>query len=287
MLAPVTNVSVLHGGATLGPVCGGDEQYLPFADKSLTGINLIGRGSGLLGCVLAKLNEYESLSAASCEAAKPHTAAMAYLCSAGTNDQLVQNMASHSLINNGRVAAHAEATKSLFPYLEPGARVLDIGSGSGFTLALFHHLVNPSSPSSTSSTAATGTVVGIEHMPELVTWSSANLARDGLSDALSSGSLLVVCGDGREGCPAHAPYDAIHVGAAAPTMPPALIDQLRSPGRMFIPIGVGAQKIIQVDKDGEGRVTQTPLLDVMIERLRKDAEESLDLHVYRIATVTQ
>ena len=42
------------------------------------------------------------------------------------------------------------------------------------------------------------------------------------------------------------PYDAIHVGAAAPTLPQPLIDQLACPGRMFIPVGEEAQSIIQV-----------------------------------------
>ena len=60
------------------------------------------------------------------------------------------------------------------------------------------------------------------------------------------------------------PYDAIHVGAAAPTMPAALVEQLARPGRMFIPVGDAAQQIIQVDKDVNGVVTETPLLEVMV-----------------------
>ncbi|KAI5120605.1 hypothetical protein M0805_008081 [Coniferiporia weirii] len=218
---------------------------------------------------------------------------MAYLCSAPTNHQLVHNMAAHGLISDDRVQAafqkvdrknyvlderdayidspqaimcnatisaphmHAEAAKSLLPFLKPGARVLDVGSGSGYTCALFHHLVSP------PGAEQAGTVVGIDHMAELAEWSRMNLAKDGLGDALVNGSLVVLCGDGREGCAAHAPYDAIHVGAAAPTMPAELVKQLRSPGRMFVPVGSGAQRVIQVDKDAEGRVTETPLLHVM------------------------
>ena len=69
---------------------------------------------------------------------------------------------------------------------------------------------------------------------------------------------------GIAGVPEDGPYDAIHVGAAATTLPAALVEQLASPGRMFIPVGDAAQQILQVDKDKNGKVTQTPMLDVMV-----------------------
>lgn len=55
---------------------------------------------------------------------------------------------------------------------------------------------------------------------------------------------------------------AIHVGAAAPSLPSPLLSQLASPGRMFIPLGTDDQAIYQVDKDAEGRVTETRLYGV-------------------------
>lgn len=61
-----------------------------------------------------------------------------------------------------------------------------------------------------------------------------------------------------------APYDAIHVGAAAPTLPEALVSQLASPGRMFIPVGEDAQSVWQVDKDEHGNVTKKVLFGVMV-----------------------
>lgn len=61
-----------------------------------------------------------------------------------------------------------------------------------------------------------------------------------------------------------APYDAIHVGAAAPTLPPELIDQLASPGRMFVPVGTYAQYILHVDKDEKGHVTQKQVMGVSV-----------------------
>jgi len=61
-----------------------------------------------------------------------------------------------------------------------------------------------------------------------------------------------------------APYDAIHVGAAAPSMPMALIEQLKAPGKLFIPVGPpGSQYIYEVTKDEEGKVKQEKLYGVM------------------------
>jgi hypothetical protein len=63
------------------------------------------------------------------------------------------------------------------------------------------------------------------------------------------------------------PYDAIHVGAAARTIPPALVEQLATPGRMIIPVGTYSQKLMQVDKDAEGQITQRDLFGVVVRIL--------------------
>ncbi|KAK1231438.1 hypothetical protein PQX77_005447 [Marasmius sp. AFHP31] len=139
----------------------------------------------------------------------------------------------------------------LLSYLRPGAKVLDVGSGSGYLVAVLHHLVSPS-----------GKVVGIEHVEELVEWSRENMLKDGLKDELDSGKIQLIAGDGRKGYPSEGPYDAIHVGAAAPTVPEALIEQLASPGRMFIPVGTYMQNILHVDKDAQGNVTQKEIMGV-------------------------
>jgi protein-L-isoaspartate(D-aspartate) O-methyltransferase len=65
---------------------------------------------------------------------------------------------------------------------------LDVGSGSGYLAAVLHHLVSPG-----------GKVVGIEHIPQLVDESIANLKRDGLSNALEKGEVVILSGDGRLG----------------------------------------------------------------------------------------
>ncbi|CAL1699219.1 unnamed protein product [Somion occarium] len=210
---------------------------------------------------------------------------MAWRSSGSSSAELISNMMRHGLVNSPRVAEamkkvdranyvidptyayedspqpigydatisaphmHAHATENLLPLLKPGAKVLDIGSGSGYLCAVFHHLVGP-----------TGRVVGLEHIPELVDWSVQNLDRDGLGAAIKGAQIIMVAGDGRQGFPRE---DAIHVGAAAPRLPKALVDQLASPGRMFIPIGTLSQSIYQVDKDEHGNVTQKELFGVM------------------------
>ena len=67
------------------------------------------------------------------------------------------------------------------------------------------------------------------------------------------------------------PYDAIHVGAAARAIPPALVEQLASPGRMIIPVGTYSQRLMQVDKDAQGEITQSDLFGVVVRRSRPSA----------------
>ncbi len=68
------------------------------------------------------------------------------------------------------------------------------------------------------------------------------------------------------GYPEKGPYEAIHVGAAAKTVPPALVEQLASPGRLVIPVGTDSQRLMQVDKDARGEITQKDLFGVVVRR---------------------
>lgn len=65
---------------------------------------------------------------------------------------------------------------------------MDVGSGSGYLAAVLHHLVSPG-----------GKVVGIDHIPQLVDQSIVNLKNDGLGNALETGEVVIVSGDGRLG----------------------------------------------------------------------------------------
>ncbi|KAI1303767.1 hypothetical protein EDD11_005306 [Mortierella claussenii] len=140
---------------------------------------------------------------------------------------------------------HAAALESLAPYLFLGARALDVGSGSGYLTVCMAEMVGPE-----------GKVVGVDHIPELVEQSKKNAKQDH-PEYLEQGRVVFHTADGRVGFPKEAPYDCIHVGAAADSMHEELVKQLKAPGRMFIPLGDGTgQAIFVVDKDKEGRVTK-------------------------------
>jgi protein-L-isoaspartate(D-aspartate) O-methyltransferase len=81
---------------------------------------------------------------------------------------------------------------------------------------------------------------------------------------LGYANVEVRVGDGYGGWPEKAPFDAIVVTAAAPQVPPALVDQLRPGGRMVIPLGErwGAQELALVSKHSDGRVERTSVLPV-------------------------
>lgn len=153
---------------------------------------------------------------------------------------------------------HAFALEYLRDHLYPGTRVLDVGSGSGYLTACFLRYIQEKGENPNTK------VVGIEHQPELVEQSVKNLNTDD-PKMLDSGKLIIVEGDGRKGVPEYAPYDAIHVGAAAAITPNALLDQLANGGRLIVPVGPegGEQYMTQYDKDADGKVKETRLMGVM------------------------
>ena len=104
--------------------------------------------------------------------------------------------------------------------VQPGMRVLDVGSGSGWTTALLAHLTGPD-----------GEVVGVELEPELVAFGSANLAATDQPWA-----SIREAAPGVLGVPEHAPYDRILVSAEPDRLPAQLVEQLADPGRLVIPV---------------------------------------------------
>ena len=93
----------------------------------------------------------------------------------------------------------------------------------------------------------------------LTALSERNLRADKHSALLDDGSIQIITGDGRKGHSPAAPYDVIHVGAAAPELPQSLVDQLREGGRLFIPIGREIQDVWIIDKLQDGSVKKEKL----------------------------
>lgn len=118
----------------------------------------------------------------------------------------------------------------------PGQRILDVGSGSGWTTALLADLTGP-----------TGAVVGVEIVPELVRIARANLGEDWPWASIQRAD------PGALGWPPQAPYDRILVSADGGRIPEALEVQLRAGGRMVIPAN---HEMWVVSKDEEGALTR-------------------------------
>ena len=135
----------------------------------------------------------------------------------------------------------------------PGQVVLEVGTGSGYQAAILAEIV--------------AKVYSIEVVPELGRSAAERLA------ALGYANVELRVGDGYGGWPEKAPFDAIVVTAAAPQVPPALVDQLRPGGRMVIPLGErgGAQELALVSKHADGRVERKSVLPVRFVPLVHDA----------------
>ncbi|MEW5912674.1 MAG: protein-L-isoaspartate(D-aspartate) O-methyltransferase [Thermodesulfobacteriota bacterium] len=128
-------------------------------------------------------------------------------------------------------------------HLKAGQKVLEIGTGSGYQAAVL---------------AAMGAkVYSIEILPALSRRAAADLKR------LGYGAVRLKVGDGYKGWPQEAPFDAIIVTAAAPHIPPPLVEQLRPGGRMIIPVGSGGiEELTLVEKSAQGKVTTRGLMAV-------------------------
>lgn len=128
--------------------------------------------------------------------------------------------------------------------LKGGERVLEIGTGSGYAAAILAEIA--------------GEVYSVERIGQLAEKAAATLA------ALGYDNVHVQHGDGSQGCPEHAPYDAIIVTAGGPRIPKSLQLQLKVGGRLVIPVGteVRAQELIRVTRVSMTEFRREDLADV-------------------------
>jgi len=123
--------------------------------------------------------------------------------------------------------------------LTPSDAVLEIGTGSGYVTALLCEL--------------TRQVYSVERLATLARTAEATLGRLGYTNA------SVWTGDGSQGLPERAPFDAIVVSAAAPQVPQALFAQLREGGRMVLPVGPAHAQDLQLVRKSEGQAVVADL----------------------------
>jgi protein-L-isoaspartate(D-aspartate) O-methyltransferase len=133
----------------------------------------------------------------------------------------------------------------------PDAAVLEVGTGCGYQTAVLAELARK--------------VWSIELVAELAESAAARLERLGYANA------VVRTGDGADGWPEHAPFDAILVTAAPDHVPPALVEQLAVGGCMVLPLGDWNQDLVRLRKTEQG-VERETLLPVRFVPMRGAAE---------------
>ena len=137
--------------------------------------------------------------------------------------------------------------------LKPGDRVLEVGTGCGYQAAILDRLV-----------AETYT---IEIVKPLCTRARADL------DRMGHGRVRTRCGDGWDGWPDAAPFDAILVTAAPKRVPPRLVEQLATGGRLVIPVGDGTQWLLRLRKAPDGTISTEDLDPVRFVPMTGKARE--------------
>ena len=131
--------------------------------------------------------------------------------------------------------------------LQPGRRVLEVGTGLGYQAAVMAEM-----------DAEVFTVEVVEEFAEAAESRFAALGYD----------IKVRVGDGARGWAEHAPFDAILVTAAAPVPPPELLDQLRPGGRMVMPRGgADVQQLSVIEKSAAGAIETRALMPVRFTQL--------------------
>ena len=172
-------------------------------------------------------------------------------------DQVPQAYANRPLpIGDGQTISQPfiVALMSDLAEVKAGDRVLEIGTGCGYQAAVLGELARE--------------VYTIEIVAPLAKDAAARLA------ALGYRNVTAKSGDGYQGWPERAPFDAIIVTAGAPEVPPALIEQLKPGGKLVIPVGPqwSGQQLYVIDKDAGGKITTRNVLAVRFVPLTREKQ---------------
>ncbi|QLK24772.1 protein-L-isoaspartate(D-aspartate) O-methyltransferase [Natrinema zhouii] len=147
-------------------------------------------------------------------------------------------------------APHMVAIMADLLEAEPGDAILEIGTGCGYHAAVTAELVGDEN------------VYTVEYSGEL-----AERARDRLAE-LGYDDVSVRVGDGRDGWPNHAPYDAVYFTCATATVPDPVVEQVRPGGQVLAPIGTGRQTLVDATKRPDGSLERTDRGGVRFVRMR-------------------
>lgn len=170
-------------------------------------------------------------------------------------DEVSEAYEDHPLpIGHGQTISQPYIVALMTESIDPRAsdRVLEIGTGSGYQAAVLSKLVK--------------SVHSIEIVEVL-----GREAQKRLKD-LGYDNVTVRIGDGYQGWPEQAPFDAIVVTAAPPEVPQALIDQLAEGGRMVVPVGTAFQELMLIEKKKGGEVTKRVITAVRFVPMVKGKE---------------
>jgi protein-L-isoaspartate(D-aspartate) O-methyltransferase len=141
-------------------------------------------------------------------------------------------------IGHGQTNSQPRTVRAMLELLDVhrGQRVLDVGSGSGWTTALLAELVGP-----------TGSVLGLERVADLVVTGAENVQAAGMPWARVRAAVPGVLGAPDEG-----PFDRVLVSAMATRLPSELVEQLTPDGILVVPVGGRMVRVVRDDSAPDG-----------------------------------